>query len=305
MRFPPDFGLAQMLESNGLTPDAMIGYGGEARVYALDEGRVLRVYRQGTDLERVERRTALLSELARSRDRVPFSIPEVLEPARTEGRIATVERRLPGRPLTEILRESEGDAREALVRAYLEAAARIRDLAIEASAYGDLCQSEPISTETFQAYLEQRAARNLAVAGPPFERVDPAALARALPEPAGGAFVHLDAYPGNMLSDGRAITAVIDFGVVAIRGDARLDPLSAAAYLSPLITPGAIEADGVVATHWLSEHGMGALYEPARRWIAAFWSPASNDDGLHRWCRSVLLESHGEDARSAASRKAR
>ena len=121
MRFPPDAGLARMLESFGLTPEAMLGHGGEARVYALDEQRVLRVYRAGTDPEEVDRRTALLSELVGSRERVPFSIPQVLDTVPGAGRVATVERRLPGQPLTEILRESEGDAREALVRAYLEA----------------------------------------------------------------------------------------------------------------------------------------------------------------------------------------
>ena len=289
MRFPPDAGLARMLESFGLTPEAMLGHGGEARVYALDEQRVLRVYRAGTDPEEVDRRTALLSELVGSRERVPFSIPQVLDTVPGAGRVATVERRLPGRQLTEVLGESAGEARESLVRAYLDAAACIRDLALKRPGYGDVCRSEPILTETFRAYLEQRAARSLAAAGPRFARVDPAALARALPEPKDGAFVHLDAYPGNMLAEGGAITAVIDFGVVAIRGDARLDPLSATAYLSPLITPGATEADGAVAAQWLSEHGLDTFYEPARRWIAAFWSAAVDDAGLHQWCRSVLL----------------
>ena len=42
MRFPPDAGLARMLESFGLPPEAMLGPGGEALVYALDEQRVVR-----------------------------------------------------------------------------------------------------------------------------------------------------------------------------------------------------------------------------------------------------------------------
>ena len=290
MRFPPDDSLSRLLEYFAVTPEAMLGRGGEASVYSLDARRVLRVYRPGTNPGTVERRTRLLEELNQSRGRVSFSIPEVLDSVRRAGRIATVERRLSGRPLTELLQKSSGDLRETLLRAYLEAAAGIRDLRIYRSVFGDLCQDDPVLTETFRPYLSQRAARNLAVAGAPFDRVDPDSLARDLPEPKNRAFVHLDAYPGNMLADASEITAVLDFGVVAICGDARLDPLSAAAYLSPLITPGAIATDDVVARHWLAERGLGELYEPARRWLAAFWSSARDDDGLQRWCRSVLLE---------------
>ena len=50
-------------------------------------------------------------------------------------------------------------------------------------------------------------------------------------------FVHLDAFAGNMPAEGSVVSAVIDFGVTAEGGDARLDPLTALVYLSaPEIT---------------------------------------------------------------------
>jgi aminoglycoside phosphotransferase (APT) family kinase protein len=110
-----------------------------------------------------------------------------------------------------------------------------------------------------------------------------------LPEPDAPAFVHLDAFPGNMLVDDGQIAAVIDFGSVSLAGDRRLDPLAAVAYLTPDITPVATDADREVGREWLAERGLILLYAAARRWIAAYWSAARTDVRLHAWCRSVLL----------------
>ena len=98
-----------------------------------------------------------------------------------------------------------------------------------------------------------------------------------LPEPLEQSLVHLDAFAGNMLSDGNVITAVLDYGQVAIVGDRRLDVLAAAVYFDGAVTPGATDADRAVAQAWLGEHDLVALYDPARRWLAAFWSFAEDD----------------------------
>ncbi len=174
------------------------------------------------------------------------------------------------------------------MRAYLDVASRIGDLGVERPGYGDLVRDDPVCPSTFREFLRIRAARSLAKAGAAFTAVDPAALAAALPEPSNPALVHLDAFAGNMLAKGEVITGVVDFGI-AIVGDRRLDPLTAAAYLTPWITPTATEADGAVADEWLAARGLAEIYEPARRWVAAYWSGAVDDVALHRWCRSVLI----------------
>lgn len=103
--------------------------------------------------------------------------------------------------------------------------------------------------------------------------------------------MHLDAYVGNMLTDDDGITAVIDIGSTSVAGDRRLDPLSAVAYLaSSQITPVARTTDIDVAMSWLRSAGLHELYEPARRWLAAFWSVAIDDPNVLAWCRSVLLD---------------
>lgn len=282
--------IVRVLATFGIDADALLGQGGEAMVYALDARHVIRIHHARTHPTVVANRSALLAELAQSAARVPFALPSVVDTRVVAERIVTVETRLPGRPLSTVLNEAGGEARATLVRAYLDAAACIGDLTIHRPWYGDLLAQHPLRTHTFRSYLQQRARRSLAAAGAAFATLDAAELASALPEPAERALVHLDAFGGNMLSDGSSITAVLDFGVVALMGDRRLDPLAAAAYLDAAITPAATDADRAVAQSWLAEHHLAGLYQPARRWLAAFWSFAHDDQPLHQWCRSILLE---------------
>ncbi len=290
MNLSDEAGLARVLESFGVGVDALLGRGGEAHVYALDADRVLRVHHVDTRRSSVERRNALLAELAPGAADLPFAIPAVLDTVEREGHIVVLERRLPGRPLNAVLRDASGASRETLVRAHLDAAARIGDIALGRPGYGELCSGAPIRAETFREYLEARAAESLRRAGPDFSVIDPGELARALPEPEGPALVHMDAFAGNMLALGESITAVIDFGTVSIAGDRRIDPLAAAAYLDPPITPTATVTDRSIAREWLAERGLDELYGPARRWLAAFWSAALDDAALAGWCRSILLD---------------
>lgn len=278
-----------VLRRLGVGPGDLLGEGGEAWVYALDARRVARVHRARESDAAAEARAALLVELGRSAARVPFALPEVLETVAVEGRIVAIERRLPGRPLRDAFRKATGEARAALVHSYLDAAAAIGDLRVERPWYGDLCAADPVRARTFPAYLERRAAWGLERAGPGFCGIDAARLAAALPEPAEPAFVHLDAFPGNMLGEAGRVTAVLDFGAVSIIGDRRLDPLAAVTYLEPPITPAATRGDRAVAHAWLAARGLDGHLDAARRWIAAYWSFATDSPALHDWCRSILL----------------
>jgi aminoglycoside phosphotransferase (APT) family kinase protein len=278
-----------VLDAYGVDAQSLLGYGGEARVYALDTARILRVHHEGTPMRSVAARAELLSELAPCAARLSFAIPEVLETERVAGHIVTIERRLPGRPLTRELDEARGEARTALVRTYMDTAARIADLGLERPWHGDLSRADAIHCESFREFLKRRAADSLRRAGPDFAAIDPAALAAALPEPERPEFVHLDAFPGNMLAESGRVTAVLDFGVVAVMGDRRLEPLAAAAYLATNIARVTSDDDRRVAREWLVERGLEPWLEPARRWLAAFWSLARDDIRLHDWCRSVLL----------------
>jgi putative membrane protein len=288
VEYPSDGDLVAVLRKFGVGAGALLGHGGEARVYALDEDRVIRVLHHGGRADEIVRRQRLIAELGRSGP--PFALPEILEVGEAAGRVFVIERRLPGRSVSEALGSVEGEARGRLVEHYLGAAAALGDLHLEPRrTFGDLILAEPIETTSWRTYLAERAAANLARSTSDFRPIDPVALADDLPDATEPAFVHLDAFTGNMLTDGVAVTAVIDIGSTSVAGDRRLDPLSAAVYLASEITPQARPADVDVAMSWLRAAGLEQWFEPARRWLAAFWSFAVDDPELLRWCRSVLL----------------
>jgi Ser/Thr protein kinase RdoA (MazF antagonist) len=283
-----DPGASALLGRFSVARDGLLGSGGEAWVLALDGERVLRVPKPGARRRESLARCELLSELQRSAHRVPFAVPQVIEQHAFDDRIATVEARLPGQTLTSALTSSSGERRRALVYAYLDAAARIGDLEVERPYFGELAREKPLRTDTCSAYLEAAAVRSLRVAGPDFAAQRPAAVVAALTPSERPCLVHLDAFPGNMLAEDGQISAVLDFGVLSILGDRRLDPLCAAAYLAPEITLGASSDDWQAAQHWLDEHDLLDAFEPAHRWLAIFWSGAVDDPRLQAWSRRVL-----------------
>jgi hypothetical protein len=290
MEKPIETDLFPVLKSLGIDSHALLGQGGESWVCALDNACVARINRPGSSRAQVDSRSELLAELGHSSGKVSFTIPSVLDTTEIKGFIITIERRLPGRPLIELLAETTGTKRTTLIHAYLEAAAQIGNLTIHRPWYGDLLSSDGIRTTTYHDYLRQRAAQNLKAAGPSFRNVNAVKLAAALPQPYEKSLVHLDAYPGNMLVEGDRISAVLDFGAPSLIGDRRLDPITAAIYLDPAMTPTTIETDLLVAKDWLSGRELAGHYTAVRNWIAAYWSFASDDVSLHNWCWNILVD---------------
>jgi aminoglycoside phosphotransferase (APT) family kinase protein len=289
--FPPDAGLVEVLRSLGAEPDALLGRGGEAWVYALDGGRVVRVLHAGQDPRNIRARQALVDELG-SRG-APFALPDVLDVGEVNGRWYAVERRLPGIAVSEQLPRLSGGARDRLVEHHLDTAARLRRLHLEPRGwFGELIDRRPVRSDSWRGFLRERAARNVRASTPDFRAVDTDALADAMPDASECAFVHLDAFAGNMLAERSMVTAVVDIGVTSVCGDPELDPLATAVYLcSEEITPVATRRDRDVAMSWLRAAGIADCLAPVRRWLAAYWCWAVDDEPTHEWCRSVLL--HG------------
>jgi aminoglycoside phosphotransferase (APT) family kinase protein len=282
--------IERLLTSLGIGPDALLGRGGEASVYALDRVRVIRVPHDRSNPSGIRHRQGLVEELA-SRG-APFELPTVLEVGELEGLTFAVERRLPGTTVLEQLERVDGPARARLIERHLAAAAALGDLHLEPRGwYGDLTAETPIRTRTWREYLEARAATNLQRSMPALRTVDPGALAADLPDPDRAAFVHLDAFAGNMLAVDGEISAVLDIGTTSVAGDRRLDPLATAVYLgSPEISGAVTPEDLEVARSWLRTAGLDGWFEPTRRWLAAYWSFAVDDRPLQEWCCSVLLD---------------
>ena len=280
----------ELLARFGTDPTRFLGRGGEAQVFALGDDRVLRLLHPRADIADVHRRRSLLDSL--DAGAVDFAIPSIERVEVIDGRVAVVERRLAGESLLDVLgRRMSAERRHALVRASLDAAASIARLAPPFELFGTVASAEPIQTGTWHDAASQLAARSLARAGPDFGSIDAAHLAHALPTAERPVLVHVDAFAGNMLTDGTAITAVIDFGAMCLAGSDVVDPIAVAVYLAPEITPTATDADRGAACSWLGEKGLLASARPVERWLAACWAFAADDDeALGRWCRRVLVD---------------
>jgi predicted RNA-binding protein with PIN domain/aminoglycoside phosphotransferase len=276
----------------GIDESALLGRGGEARVFALDADRVLRLPHPGVGADALDERRRLLAAIAAPGWRV--ALPEVLEHREVEGRLVVIERRLPGRDALAALGE-RGRDREALVRDHLDVARAVAELPCPADRFGELTGPHRIEAASVREWAEARLVASLATGGGAFAGLDPAAVTRDLlaalpqPEPAGPVLVHLDAFLGNMLAVGDRVSALLDFGPMTIGGPPDLDAVVAVAYLAPEITPTAGEDDRRVARDWAAEAGLAGALEPAERWIASYWTRAPDDERLRRWCARILL----------------
>jgi Ser/Thr protein kinase RdoA (MazF antagonist) len=279
-RFSEDPGALAVLEALGGDAPALLGRGGEASVYALDPERVLRIQRPGAKENSVRARASLLDELRSSADRLSFSIPRVLEIDFVAERWVSVETRLPGRSLESELETVVGPEREALIRLYLSAANELGDLTLSRRFFGELHEGDPIRGQTWRDYLERRARHSLELGGDVYSSLSPSELTAPFEEPRTSALVYLDAYPGNVLVEEGGVTAILDFGGGVLIGDPRFNALAAATYLSG--------EDRAIGEAWLAERGVTPT-GPFRRWLAAYWAFARDDEALAAWCRSELL----------------
>jgi len=284
-----DPSLLRVLGELAVDPGALLGYGGEACVFAYGNEQIVRIHHAEADSAAVAARLLLLDELRPHHRRLSFAIPYVCELRVIAERLVTFEPRLHGQTLQRALLEVHGTDRRELLVSTLEASRALSRLPLTRPWFGDLCQVPPIRARSWKEYLHQRARTSLAAAGEAFARVDVEALCRPFEEPANPALVHLDLYAGNVLVDGNSVTAVLDFGGVPVYGDPDFDPLTVAVYLRGEMTDGTDEADHVVCREWLARAGLADRLEAAERWVAAMWSFAVDDPKVHAWCQRVLL----------------
>jgi hypothetical protein len=284
-----DPSLLRVLRELGVDPAELLGYGGEACVFAYGNEQIVRIHHAEADGAAVEARSALLSELRPHHGRLSFAIPHVCELRVIAERFVTFEPRLHGQTLARALREVRGTRRGELLLSTLEASRALSRLPLTRPWFGELCQVPPIRAPSWKEYLRRRARTSLARAGEAFAGVDVEALCLPFEEPETPGFVHLDLYPGNVLVDGSSVTAVLDFGSVPVFGDPDFDPLTVMVYLRGEMTDGVDESDHTVCRQWLERAGLADRLDPAERWVAAMWSFAVDDAKVQSWCRRVLL----------------
>jgi hypothetical protein len=281
--------LLRVLRELDVDPGALLGYGGEACVFAYGDEQIARIHHADTDPATIEARSLLLDELRPHHGRLSFAMPHVSELRVIAERFVTFEPRLRGQTLARALRRAQGAGRAELLRSTLDASRALGRLPLTRQWFGDLCRVPPIRAQSWTGYLRERARTSLAAAGDAFASVDVEALCRPFQEPRAPGFVHLDLYAGNVLVDDHRVTALLDFGGVPVFGDPDFDPLTVAVYLRGEMTDDTLESDHAVCQRWLEQAGLADRLDAAERWVAAMWSFAIDDTKVHAWCRRVLL----------------
>ncbi len=223
-----------------LNPRDLLGKGGESEVYALDDARVIRLYKPQTSLAYIERRHAFYAQLHAQRP--PFEIPLILESGTLNDRIYTVEQRMCGRAFTDVLPALEGAGRQRALASYLDVAAQIGTIEFTDRPFGELLTTgEPLQRTAWPQFVWDRLQQTYRLSRADVEQDVPGvdavlAYMRAelgtLESFQEKCLVHGDYFPGNVyINDQCDICGVGDFGYTSVVGDPRMDLAGAVGYL--------------------------------------------------------------------------
>jgi aminoglycoside phosphotransferase (APT) family kinase protein len=287
-----------VLRRFSLSQDDLLGFGGESRVYALDDERVLRVYQRGVDRGYVDQLREFYDKLG-SRD-LPFEIPVVIEIATHGGLLYSIEKRIQGSRMSDFLKTATGEARTRSLVSYVETANRVQELPFEGNEFGELLLPASMRQPAWTEYLLARARDSISRADADLARDVPdlndvvAGWERELSlvsEVRTARLVHGDYFPGNvMVNDRGQVVAVIDFSPMSLAGDPRLDVLCALIFIE--VDDGYQSSDSETVRQLIAErHGEAILRLESvyRTYYSLYFSPVRRSDPkLYAWCIANL-----------------
>ncbi|HWD26572.1 MAG TPA: phosphotransferase [Rhizomicrobium sp.] len=280
----------------GLDDSALLGKGGQSRVYALDGTRVLRLYRAETHPRFAQALAAFYAAL--DVPPLPFAIPQIHETGTIDGVLYAIEARLAGTPLTDAFPTLDAPSRSHAVMGFLQAAAALRRIRHPQTEFGELLTADPIRRASWRDFLlakgEARARECAAWLRQDVPDLDRAlaryrALVAQVPDRTPG-LVHGDYYGANvMVARDGTVAAVIDFSPLSLIGDGRLDVIGARHALEAL---GIAPHDKVWADDFLRQafapDGQD-LFDAYSGYFALLHAGAREEvPPLYRWCVETL-----------------
>jgi aminoglycoside phosphotransferase (APT) family kinase protein len=277
-----------------------LGSGMEGIVYDVGDGLVGKVwFRRRPDDLRLTR--AFQEELA-AQD-LPYATPLIVETGEADGHAVTLERRLPGTPLAELVRQG----RIPPAAAHRAALAAVTGLAgteagPAARALAVLEEATPFRAghgrfgDALAALVRRRAAAHAGVLRARVSDFDRklARIDRLLARVPDGPdrVVHGDIVPENVLvDDAFRVTALIDWSFLTTAGDHTFEAAVAASVFD-MYGPGARASEDALTRALVEEHGHSParmlLYRAAYAVATATAFAADGSDGHFAWCAAML-----------------
>lgn len=291
--------MEDVLRAYGLTEANLLGEGWESRIYALGTDRILKIPHPDPGAETVVRAQ---QAFALSLPPLPFAVPRVREITHIGDTLITIEDRIPGRSLAEILPGLTGERRKLALAAYLAVAEAMAGVRWEGE-YGDLLVPVPVRRPHWGEYLAARLkdfADDAVLAG---DILDLGAIAGrltarllALPDPE-KCVVHGDIWPPNvMMDDDLRVTGLIDFSFTTRVGDSLMD-LAGAVYFLQIANPHGPEDTSFLMELIEARHGIAvrdrlALYAV---WFAFSFAFNHEMTVVYAWCLD-LIRQFGRDS---------
>ena len=302
-----------VLAELGTDRGRFLGEGGESQVFALDDARVLRVYRPGHESASspvVDQLRGLYGFWDRTlpQGTVPpgarrLELPLVLDAGVTHGRRWTVDRRFAGTSLADRLPTADVAARRTALAGLLDAAEEMSRLPVPVPGFARLVGDG--APQTYGSLLELLSAM---LAGPTSRSRDD--LARDVPDVARAwdrlqhdlaarsvvpTLVHGDLCAPNAyvtVVDGvPRVTGVGDFSPHTLQADPLMDLTGAVAFLELLAYDGAVADSEWLLGQAVQRHGpeVARWIGVYRRYFAFYFSDtAETDPRTYAWCLRQL-----------------
>lgn len=236
-----------ILDAWRISPDDLLGAGGECRVFAVDDDRVLRVMHPCND---APGESDPLVHLLEHWDGVQLvcggrrvALPSVLERGRTRRQSWSLERRIPGTSQLDWLRDHPDEpSRRRTLTQLLDLGRCLRQLPLSAGL--DVAWSRPLAGgQRFSSLVElldfqidvgtSRTWPRLAALVPDLADQRSRLLERLASRVVAPTLVHADLHPGNVMVDhDGAVTGVLDFSAHLLVADPVMDEVGAAMLLN-------------------------------------------------------------------------
>ena len=293
-----------LLSKFNITEAALLGVGGESRVYQLPEGKMLRLYK---DQSQKRSYLELLSAFYKGIEgKFSFQTPVIYEIQESDGVLFSIAKCIEGNDMSKVLPTLNPSDKKKLFQNYFDAMEEIHSVSFpESKPYGQILVENPITASTWPEFLRatirERAAesaKSLHRDVPDFPEMVERLIEQVsmFQENPPKELVHGDFFPHNILiNDTLDIVGVIDMSSLTVVGDHMMDVVTSYIFLE---TAHSYKPEDSEILWPIIEKSYGPTLKKTadfyRAYAAVYFGDAASNDAatypaLYPWCVEQLL----------------